>query len=184
MSKKTKKLISETIQELYLYPYRSKGENLIRSFAWIFSWWIGVRGQEAVSEHALGGAYFIFAVSLLLEFYSEQKTILLPRVFHGLFCALLVVVGCFAFVLVTNSPSAEQTEPAWYLGMMNTTLRIAGPTFCSIVGINAIFIGFDLHKIFYDSEKELKREQEDDLKDAQDRFTANLEGPQEGGNAQ
>ncbi len=184
MSKETKKLISETIQELYLYPYRSKGENLIRSIAWFCSWLISVKGQETVSERALGGAYFIFAVSLLLEFYFEKKTLLLPRVLHGFFCALLTVMVFFALVLIVNSPSAEQSDPVWYLEMMNTTLCVTGPLFCSIMGINGILVGFDLHKCFYDSEKELKREQEANLKVAQEQFTANLIGPQEGGNAQ
>ena len=183
MAKIDKKIISETIQELYLYPYRSKGENLIRSSVWLASWWFGVRGQESVSGHALGCAYFVLASSLLLEFYSEQKTLPIPRFMHGFFCCFLFIMGSFSFILATSSPSPEQAVPEWY-DRMNTVLCAAGPLFCLIVILNILFIGFDTHKFFYDREAELKREQEVSLKAAQDQFTANLEGPKEGGHMQ
>ena len=184
MTKDKKKRISEIIQELYLYPYRTKGENLIRSSAWLASWWIGVKGQEAIDEHALGGAYFIFALSLLLEFFSAQKTHKITRFIHGTFCLLLVITAAFAFVLVTKSSPVEGTETIEYYSLMSTILIIAGHTLCIIMFCNMILIGFEPHKFFYDAEAELNQANECIREAAQKQFTANLLGPQKGGNTQ
>ena len=73
MSKTPKKPTAKMIRELNLYADRSKEENTIRGVAWIVSWLIGIVAQQVTKPQALGGAYFIFSLSLLLEFVPERK---------------------------------------------------------------------------------------------------------------
>lgn len=179
----SKKLVSETIQELSLYPYRSTPENILRSCVWLAAWWFGVRGQETVSEHALGGAYFIFALSLLLEFFPEKRTLPLTRFIHGCFCLFLLITAIYAFILVTEFSPAQGTKPIQDYKEVVDKLCFNGVVIRRMIALNLLRF-LELHRLFYDKEAEQKREQEQNRQIAYDQFTANLNGPQEGRDVQ
>ena len=80
MNKKNKIRISKAVKDLYLYPNRSKGENVLRGAVWLSSWIVGIMVQTTTDYRAMGGAYIIFAVSLLLEFITEGRNSIIARI--------------------------------------------------------------------------------------------------------
>ena len=78
--------------ELSLYPHRSKAENVIRGLIWMASWLVGIVAQNSDNSKIIGGAYLIFALSLLLEFIPETRCEVIPKIIHGFFCTMLIIM--------------------------------------------------------------------------------------------
>ena len=176
MTIETKKIIANNIRELYLYPYRSKGENLFRGGVLLGAWIIGILSQKALNNNALGGAYIVFSLSLLLEFAQDSKNETIPRIIHGIFVFLQFVLFLGSLVLSyfpnSNSPDtgvagflAKGTEPICTI-------------ICIMIFVSCFLTLIDAHRIFYneiDSDKDEKLE----VVELREQFMKNLKGNEE-----
>lgn len=178
-----KKLASKTIRELYLYPYRSKGENAIRCAAWMASWIVGIVLQSTLEPKALGSAYLIFATSLMLEFVPESKEVLGPKVIHGLFCLLLFAMLIGAVTLSFADTPTAVTKPHWLYSFSVKALPCIGWILCAVMTVSLALTFIEAHKLFYDEKAEKEREAEDSRKLMREQFEIGLRGPSKGGNA-
>ena len=95
------------IQDFYLYPYRGKPENVARAVVWLASWIVGILIQPTTDFRMLGGAYFIFAASLLMEFVFIERESLLGRIIQGLFCTAIIALLLGSFYLVFSQDNGE-----------------------------------------------------------------------------
>lgn len=176
MIEEQKKLVAKTVRELYLYPYRSKEENLIRSCTWMVSWIIGVAIPSASSQQVLGGAYFIFALSLLLEFVPERKKFPITRCLHGIFCFLLTVMLLDSIVLSFKSKfTDEDLKKGVIQFLIHCPTIIRWIVFC-IMLLDVILVLIEVERYFYDEEKEKQKDIEDRWESERKKFLHNLEG--------
>lgn len=178
MTEKDKKRLAKTIRELYLYPYRSKEENILRGGAWMASWIIGIVVQETINMQSLGGAYFIFAASLLLEFIPEKKNSSLATIVHGFFCTLLFIILLNALIISFGSNSKETIVP----------ILLSGFSFClgwivfAIMFLCVILSVVEVHKLFYDEKLSTQIEAEEQREIERTQFLNNVNGAPKGGN--
>lgn len=182
MAEKQKKLTAKKVRELYLYPYRSKGENALRGGVWILSWFVGLVFPGAVDQRTLGGAYFIFALSLLSEFLFESKEWWLARLVHGFFCALLFVIS-FGALSLSFCPEQVQNVSSVVRFLMNAPSCV-GWIILGMLSFAVVFALIEAHKFFYDEDAEAERENEAARKAVRDQFMDNLNGAPKGGNTQ
>lgn len=184
MTEEWKKLTASTIRELYLYPYRSKGENTLRGGAWMASWLIGIAAQNTVDQQALGGAYIIFALSMLLEFVPERKSQPFSRLIHSLFCVLLFIMLLDSLLLSYETEPVQKASQHWsYHFLVYAPVKIGWIVFIMLF-IGVVLVISEAHKYFYDEEAEREREAEIERKEIRDQFEANLYGANQGGNTQ
>lgn len=174
-----KKDISRAIQDLYLYPC-SKGENVIRSIAWIISWVVGIVLQGGEDLRALGGAYLIFAISLLLEFVPIKKNALVSRFVYGLLCIMqiLILIGSLPMIFGNISSTIPENEAIYVLMGIVPCL---GWIVIIAIFIIAIFDVMDLHKYFYDGEAEAESKKEEYQNEFLKIFYDSLNGESFGG---
>lgn len=178
-----KKDTAKTIQELYLYPYRSKEENTIRGSVWMISWIIGIAFQPATSPKVLGSAYFIFALSLLLEFVPESKKCPWAKLIHGVFCILLVYMLLGALTLSFGPSPDTETEAQIIYSLLLKAPPYIGWTIFFMLLLSVVLSLLEAHKLVYDEDAELQQETENRQKSEREQFLCNLEGPSKGGNA-
>lgn len=178
MTVERKIFVSKAMRELYLYPYRSKEENTIRCAAWMASWIVGIVIQPAMATKTLGGAYLIFAISLMLEFVPERRELWVTKIIHGIFCSLLfgMLIGAIV-VSFTGDPAENSALPWIYLAAVKALPYIGWILFIAML-ISLVLSMIEAHKIIYDEEAEKKREAEDWRR----QFYENLHGPGKGGN--
>ncbi len=91
------------IQEIHLYP--NKIEALIKDSIWIISWIGGILIlQDVADKRALGGSYFIFSLSLLMEFVPQirGKSYFRSRFLHTLFCSSILIMMFMAVSLLVG----------------------------------------------------------------------------------
>lgn len=81
----------QTLCELHLY--KGKIEYLIKFLIWAACWIIGICVARCNGDN-IGSAYFVFALALLMEFTFQikEKTALVSRIFHTLFCFAMVAI--------------------------------------------------------------------------------------------
>lgn len=94
------------IQEMHLYP--NKIEALIKDSIWIISWIGGILIlQNTTDKRTLGGSYFIFSLSLLMEFASQinEKTYFRSKLLHTLFCGSISFIMFMAVGLLVGVKS-------------------------------------------------------------------------------
>ena len=152
MTEEKKKRLSSTIREFYLYPYRTKEENLVRGTVWIASWIVGIVVQNAMNQKAMGGAYFIFASSLLLEFVPQSRTKVLTRFVHALFSSvLLVILVCGLFLSFGD---------AVFRDMFGKLAFTFGWIFFVMLCFGIVLSLCEAHKCFFDEEAEKERKAE------------------------
>lgn len=89
--------LKKTIAEIHLYE--NKIESLIKVVIWIISWIGGILvllGTE--DKEVLGSAYFIYMLSLLMEFVPKiyGKTQFWSKLLHTLLCFMMSVVCLLA----------------------------------------------------------------------------------------
>lgn len=181
MDQKQKKRMSRTIRELYLYPYRSKGENICRGFVWMASWIVGIVLPQTASQQALGGAYLIFAASLMLEFIPERITLPFARIVHGIFDVLLLIIAVGALVMSFGNSSQSEMLP-WLLELLIAHLLHIGWIVFTIILVEVILAIIEVHKLIYDEETERQREIEVSQEMEREKFMEHLKGSLEGEN--
>lgn len=179
MTDKQAKFASKTIKELYLYPYRSKEENAIRGGVWMASWIVGIVVQSTTSHQALGGAYFIYTLSLLLEFVPESRKQPLARVVHGLFCILLFIMMLGA--LVISFGNSANKNMIYHIS--TEALPCAGWIVFIMMLVGMLLVFLEGHKHFYDEEAEMQQEIETRREIERIRFKEYLSGSPKGGNS-
>ena len=181
MTVEQKKSAAKIAQNLYLYPYRSKEENAIRGAAWMASWLIGIVAQQSASPQVLGGAYFIFALSLLLEFVPQSKQHFIPRLFHGIFCSLLFFMLLGAVLLSFGDTPTEGITPNWLYSLFIETPPYMGWISFAMMLIEVVLAFTEIHKSFYDEKEEMRHSAEEKQENKRNQFMERLNGPQEGG---
>lgn len=181
MTIEQKKSVSRTIRELYPYPYRSKGENICRGFVWMASWVVGIVLPQTANQQALGGAYLIFAASLLLEFIPEGRTLPFARITHGIFCVLLLLIAIGALVMSFGEPSQTGILP-YELEFLIVHLPHIGWIIFTIIFVSIILAIIEVHKLIYDEEAERQRKIEESQEMKREEFMEHLNGSPEGEN--
>lgn len=181
MTEKKRKLTAKRVRNLYLYPYRSKGENLARGGVWMASWLIGIIAQQTANQQTLGGAYLIFALSLLLEFLPESKEYLLAKIVHGIFYMLLVIMLLGSMLLSFGDTQVKKSLP---YQLFVTHLPGIGWAVFVVIAIGTILALAEVHKFFYDEEAENQHKIKTEQDSKREQFNNNLKGPQKGGDAQ
>lgn len=180
MNDKQRKLTMRTAKELYLYPYRSKGENVVRAMIWMASWLIGIAIQSTTDHQALGGAYLIFASSLLLEFVPESRTRPLARCLHGIFCILLSIMLLGALLLIFESITDSKVKSEWLYQHLIVAPIYTGWAICIMMFISLVLVLIEVHKYFY-NETEIQQENDHIQEKVRDQFYSSLNGTAQGG---
>lgn len=177
-----KKSFAKIIQDIYLYPYYSKEESIIRCGVWIASWIVGIVFHQVSDLRGLGGAYFIFSLSLLLEFVPVSKMNKLARSFHGLFCVLLVTMFLGSLMLIFGDVSTWGEPQNWFLLFLVKATNFAGWAVFLMMIIDIVLVLFETHKYFYDEEEASKQKIENRRNAKRKQFMDNLNGPMKGEN--
>lgn len=180
MTADQKKHVAKAVKDTYLYPYRSKEENAIRGAAWMASWLIGIAVQQNVSPQTLGGAYFIFALSLLLEFVPENRWHPIARLIHGFFCAILFVMLLGALLLSFGGTPAEGTTPNLLYSLLLKAPPYMGWLSFIMMFIEVVLALAEVHKNFYDEQAEVQQESERRQETKRNLFRENLNKSVEG----
>lgn len=160
MKREKKECVAEIIRELYLHPYVSKEENIVCGCVWLASWIIGIMAQQNEEPQAIGGAFLIFSLSLMLEFVPMKKRYFIPNFVHGLFCIMLVLLlaGSIFLIfykrtsLVIFGRSLNVKDSMYYMGWI---------VFFRIL-ISMILSLFEIHRFLYDKEKVMEFENEEE----------------------
>lgn len=181
MAKGRKKITAKMMRDLYLYPYGTMGENVIHGLVWIASWLIGVVVQQSQGTQALGGAYFILAASLLLEFSQLDKTYRLAYAIHCIVCALLLLMLISAFLFVVWNIPAEEAAASRICCLLNILLPCSGWIIFSMIILSTLLALVQAHKYCFDEDAEAQREMEARRQEALEYFQACLKGPPKGG---
>lgn len=181
MSENKKQLMARTVQELYLYPYCSRVENVIRGIVWMASWLIGIVAQQVTNSQVLGGAYFIFSLSLLLEFVPDNRTCPISRVIHCLLCALPLIIMLLGSLLLSYRYSTEGAPSNEFYSFLVGALYYIGWIIFVRMLFGVILALLAAHTFIYDEEAQRKREIENNQEIERKRFMENLNGNPTGG---
>ena len=107
--------IKEILKEIHLYS--NPFEMLVKGMIWIISWGGSVYILKDTTEQvALGSAYFIFSLSLLMEF-AEKLTLkkhIISRIIHALFCFVIAAVCVGAIFIIIGITLNENKINAMY----------------------------------------------------------------------
>ena len=122
MGKKTHREKS-VIQEMHLYS--DKIEALIKDSIWIISWIGGILTlQDVTDKRTLGGAYFIFTLSLLMEFAPQikGKSYFRSKLSHTLFCGSISIIMFMAIGLLVGIKG----DDLYFNIMFNLSIAVMG----------------------------------------------------------
>lgn len=124
-----RKAIACFIKELYLYPKKNYGENIVRGLVWIGSWLIGIvpfHLTNAPNAIAIGGAYAIYGASMILEFFPEadNKSNPITRMWHGLFLFDLAIMLFIAMAVVFSSGGVDNIQKILYLPIKPSSILL------------------------------------------------------------
>lgn len=91
---------SKTIKDCHFYPY--KKEAIIKDVIWIIAAIGGIIVPFCFDNKTpMGAAFFLFSLSLLMEFIPKISSISLTgRLFRGIFCALAIVMLLLSIIMV------------------------------------------------------------------------------------
>lgn len=91
---------NRTIKDCHFYPY--KNEALIKDIIWIVAAAGGIIVPFCFNNEApMGAAYFLFSLSLLMEFIPKiSSASLTGRLFRGIFCAFAIIVFLFSIIMI------------------------------------------------------------------------------------
>jgi len=177
MAKTPKKLTAKMIRELNLYADRSKEENTLRGVAWIVSWLIGIVAQKVTDPQALGGAYFIFSLSLLLEFVPERKNHPVAQGIYGVFNSFLVIMLLGSVLLLFESVSTDGNTASLIYLIVSTALFTVSCLTVIWILIGTLLALTETHKFFYAEEMEAHGNTEDSSSELRKQFVSNLQMP-------
>lgn len=176
MSNERKKAAAKVIRELYLYPYRSVSESVIRVTVLGGSWLVGIVVQQPIDQRALGGAYLIYALSLLLEFAPETKKHPLARIIHGLFCTLIVLFLFSSLILSFGDPNIDLEKADWAYRLLLGAPPFLGWIIFVYMLTNLFMTLIQCHKIVYDEDSYLEIEKQAKHEVERKQFVENLYG--------
>ncbi len=91
---------NKTIKDCHFYPY--KKEAIIKDIIWIIAAIGGIIVPFCFDNKTpMGAAYFLFSLSLLMEFVPKiSSNSLTGRLFRGIFCALAIIMLLFSIIMV------------------------------------------------------------------------------------
>lgn len=95
------KRIRKILKEVHLYT--NKIEMLIKFIIWGISWIGGILVlQSTQDKKAVGSAYLIFALSLLMEFAAKikDKKDIFSKIIHTIFCSMMVGILFMAVMIL------------------------------------------------------------------------------------
>lgn len=177
MAENQKKDTAKLIRELNLYADRSKEENTIRGIVWIVSWVIGIVTQQVTSAQVLGGAYFVFSLSLLLEFVPERKDHRIAQGVHGSFCVLLVLILLGSVLLVFEDVSTNRSAENSNCSIMSTVLFVGSCLIVIWIFVSTVLALTEAHKFFYVGEEKICDNDENSSSELRELFINNLQIP-------
>ena len=180
MTEEHKKFVGKTLRELCFYPYRSKEENIFRLATWMTSWLVGIVVQQNAGRQALGGAYLIYSVSLLLEFIPEKRTNPLAKIVHGLFCLFLVFIFLGAFFMIFGTSCTKNLH--WFYRFLAENPPFFGWVVFIMMLIGIALVLAEAHKFFYNEEAKQQCEDEIRREIERERFSEQLNGTSKGEN--
>lgn len=111
----------EIISDMHLY--KNKIESLIKVIIWIISWIGGILVLlKADNKEVLGSAYFIYMLSLLMEFVPKinSKVQFYSRLLHTVLCFMMTCV----FLLSACIVYGVKLHNYWYVVMFILTISI------------------------------------------------------------
>lgn len=181
MTQNQKIIVGKTVREFYFYPYRSKEENTGRIFVWMASWIIGIAVQPNTDYRALGGAYLIYSVSLLLEFIPEKRTTFFAVIFHALFCTLLILISLGAWIMIFGNPYTDKEPLYKFYHFLEISPLYAGWMVFAMMFAGLVLALVEVHKWFYDENAELQQEDEASREIVRESFYEHLNGNSKGG---
>lgn len=181
MTQNQKKIVGKTVREFYFYPYRSKEENTTRISVWMASWIIGIVVQPNTNYRSLGGAYLIYSISLLLEFIPEKRTTFLAKIFHTLFCALLILIFIDAWIMIFGNPCTDKEPLYKFYHFLEISPLYAGWMVFAMMFIGLVLVLAEAHKCFYDEDAELQQQDEASREIVRESFYEHLNGNSKGG---
>lgn len=84
------------------YLYADDLESMIKTCIWILSAIGGIWTQQFTEDRVRGGAFFILALSLMMEFAPKikEKSVIAARIIHILFLIVIVLMFSFSFALL------------------------------------------------------------------------------------
>lgn len=116
-----KERVRDTISEIHLY--NNKMEALIKVVIWIIAWIGGILVLLGVeNKEVLGSAYFIYMLSLLMEFAPQiqEKKRLGSRLPHTLLCFAMAVVCLLSVSVILGAKMPDMG----YNIMSNLTIAV------------------------------------------------------------
>lgn len=113
------------------YLYTDDLESVIKTCIWLFSAIGGIWTQQFADARARGGAFFIFALSLMMEFAPKlkEKSGFIARTVHLVFLIAIIVILSFSFALLFGA-----TLPNKY----NTLLSLLLIVVIAFISVNCI----------------------------------------------
>ena len=100
--------LREILDEIHLYT--NKLELLIKDIIWGLSWICGIYAIHNTSDkRALSSSYFIFSLSMLMEFGEKikKKEHWASRLIDGIFCVAIIEVLLLAAVYLFGAPGIK-----------------------------------------------------------------------------
>lgn len=101
--------INRILQEFYLYD--NKIEMVIKILIWTISWIGGILIlQDKTATNTLASAYFIFSLSLLMEFIPQisSKKEFVSKLLHTFFCIIILFLFLMSINLLLGSIGNEK----------------------------------------------------------------------------
>lgn len=176
-----KKIMTEKrIRECTLYPDRSLEQNVFRAFVCIFSWMGGVGIQliyytmniTTLDLRTLGVAYFMYALSMMLEFWDVFRitTTYPARAVRILFLlanfVILILSTLFIFIPSDFTMKDGHIPKEFYLIFSTLFLLCVGILIVIIIGLLVAF--FEPQKQISDNSnerEEIKEREQQEMRD-------------------
>lgn len=151
MKEETKKQLATTIRDIYLYPNRSKAENIVRGLIWCISFAVGVFvprliTPETIDQRSLHGAYLVYALSVLLEFALEYNESTFGMIIHGIFIIISFVLFITSTIYIIV-PIPVKGSPGYLFYRL--TVYYAGLVLATIIAIRLVLAATNMHRLFY-----------------------------------
>ncbi len=152
--------INKILNEIHLYT--NKVESLVKSVIWAISWIGGIMTiYDIQDKRALGSAYFIFSLSLLMEFVDKikEKKRILSRIIHTLFCAMMVIILLISMMSLLGVSEFEyQYEAMFIISVIIMVLILLDSV---IVWVSPEYLELDIleekiNNVVYDEQKIFK----------------------------
>ena len=109
------------LKEIHLYT--NKVEMFIKLCIWIISWMGGILSiYDSKTKEGVASAYFIFSLSLLMEFASKigEKELFISKIVHTIFCSFITGVFFISGAILLG----RELGNGWYTFLFYLTVVI------------------------------------------------------------